>query len=511
MGVLGVDDHFSASFISVTEVDGAILCAVPEAAWHQQKRHRPLPADCLRKPVKVWVPGCFGEDRNSPESQPSFKVWLGVLKGDYEQHVDFSQEGELAQVTFPADTAGVMKVPYAKALLAVARDHFDFFTAESELPLVETPVVEEDAAGMALRLTTLEASLQSIQESLAQLVPKAPAKSTPAGARPKAPPGLPAGVDPVVARQALQAGVSRAALEEMANMFPAGGTSVPPGLTRAAPHKDAVESEEEEEADEGDGGPQNSIEKAVVQMSRILTSMHQDKKVKKDRLLENILDRAESGSADSREVGGSGRSKSAALRRLRALLHQQPELLYKSIEARMQADWDQMGSLPGGSVGTVSARGWLEHRSKIQNYPTSVRAAWSLAGVCDALRCERYAEARARCALAVCQWDQQSCDRGSWLVANELSLEESPPYSAFAAHRALEQWESPHTRLIDDRWLELCMAKLKEIADFQDKRAKLSAPVKDPPKDLVDPKPKKAAKGGKEGKGGKDPPPAVSQ
>lgn len=343
--MLGIDDgaSFSVSFISVTEVDGAILCAVPEAAWRNQKKLRSLPADCLRKPVKVWVPGCYGEDRNSPESQPSFKVWLGVLKND------FGQEGELAQVTFPSDESGVMKVPYAKALLAVARDHFDFFTAESEAPATPGGGVAVGDTGMADRLAVLEAGLKSLQEGMQKLLP--------ANQLTPAPAGLPANVDPIVARQALQAGVSREALVEMATMFPAAPLAAPPGLSRPAPRKDAIESEEEDEAEEeGGSGPQNSVEKAVIQMSKILTNLHQDKKVKKDRLLENILDRAESGSADSRDLGGSSRSKSAALRRLRLLLHQQPELLYKAIEERMQADWDQMGSLPWNRLGKGMAR-----------------------------------------------------------------------------------------------------------------------------------------------------------
>lgn len=171
----------------------------------------------------------------------------------------------------------------------------------------------------------------------------------------------------------------------------------------------------------------------------------------------------------------------------------------------MQADWDQMGSMRGGSLGTVTARGWLEHRSKIQNYPTSVRAAWSLAGVWDALRCERYAEARARCALAVCQWDQQSCDRGSWLIANELSLEDSPPYSAFAAHRALEPWEapplSPHRRPLAGA----LHGKAERDCRLPGQEGQVGRPCQRSPQGTARSQTQEAAKGRKGWEGGKRP------
>ena len=42
-----------------------------------------------------------------------------------------------------------------------------------------------------------------------------------------------------------------------------------------------------------------------------------------------------------------------------------------------------------------------------------------------------------------------------------------------AAYRHLEHWESPHTKLVDERWLELILAKLRNVHDFQDKKQKL--------------------------------------
>jgi hypothetical protein len=200
-------------------------------------------------------------------------------------------------------------------------------------------------------------------------------------------------------------------------------------------------------------------------------------------------------------------SKSAALRSLRKLLIQQPELIYRAIEQKMEEDWIQAGTLPGASSSSsITARGWLEHRSKIQNFQVPVRAAWSVAGIWDCLRQGRHEEARARCALAVASLDQLGVDKGSWLVASEVCLEDAPPFSSFAAHQPLENWESPHSKLIDERWLELFLAKLRDIHDFQDKKMKLASgskkqedPQVDKDKDVE--KDKKRKKGGSKGGG----------
>ena len=84
------------------------------------------------------------------------------------------------------------------------------------------------------------------------------------------------------------------------------------------------------------------------------------------------------------------------------------------------------------------------------------------------------------------------------MVAQEISLEDPPPFSSFATHRPLENWESPHTKLIDERWLELFLAKLRDIHDYQDNKSKLgssSRRTEDPAADKAGPeKPDKSTK-----------------
>ena len=119
-----------------------------------------------------------------------------------------------------------------------------------------------------------------------------------------------------------------------------------------------------------------------------------------------------------------------------------------------------------------------------------------MAGVWDALRRDNPAEARARCALAVAAFDQSSIDKGNWLIGSELCLEDPPPFSSFAAHRPIESWEAAHTKLIDERWLEVVLAKLKDLSEAQEKKQKLSSHSRRPEeagaeKDSKETKPKK--------------------
>lgn len=483
-------DSALCGIIAVTEVDGAVLVAVPEALWDRTKAKRILPPDALRKAVRVMVPACIDEDRTSPEAQPSFKIWLGVLKECFEVSVHYDEEETDVQYAFPSDELGIPKLPFAKALVAIAKDHFEFATADE--PLVSP---SHGAHGLENRMSAVEAVLKELQVGIARLQPAArlgaDAKAAPARPSRKAaelgehsmelPPGLDAGV----ARQALQSGVSHAALAEMAKMV--GGSNFHRGLPvpkHAARAPAPLESEEEaEDQEEGDGadavGSANPIEKAIVHLSKIVGHLSKEKKGKADKSLEALLDRAESGGGwgtESKDVtGGSSRSKAAALRSLKRMVQQRPELIYKALEQRMEEDWTQAGVAPGATASSVTARGWLEHRSKIQNFQVPVRAAWCLAGIWDALRQDRVDEARARAALGVASLDQLGIDKGSWLVASEVVLEDAPPFSSFAAHRPLESWESPHTKLIDERWLDLFLAKLRDIHDFQDKKQKLTS------------------------------------
>lgn len=239
---------------------------------------------------------------------------------------------------------------------------------------------------------------------------------------------------------------------------------------------------------------------------------------KKGKSIDHILDRAESGSLSA--TSSSTRTKSAALRTLQGLLVKDPKLIYQSLEQHLQEDWELGGSQPGVLVNTITARGWLEHRSRVQSYPSAIRPAWMIAGIWDSVMQNKPDEARARAGLSLAMLDQQGCDAGNWLIASELALEPAPPYQSFANHAPPSSWETPHTKLIDSRFFDLVVSKLKDLADFQEKKYRLGGggivkkteevPPKPTPKPKADPK-KGAGKGKKGGEAREAEPPPASQ
>ena len=50
----------STECILISRVDGKLLLAVPEAAWHKKKKDRSMPPSALQKVVKATVACCVG-------------------------------------------------------------------------------------------------------------------------------------------------------------------------------------------------------------------------------------------------------------------------------------------------------------------------------------------------------------------------------------------------------------------------------------------------------------------
>ena len=183
------------------------------------------------------------------------------------------------------------------------------------------------------------------------------------------------------------------------------------------------------------------MEAAVVALTQIVADLaKQKKKAEKAPSLEAALDRAEGftwlGEGGSSSSSGS-RSKTAAYRILRDTLTREPSLIYGAIERLLEEDLLQRRLGTSLAEAKATARGWLEHRSNLIPYPTTVRLCRSLCGIWDALREGRTEEARARAALAVAACDQQSLDGGSWLLAEQFCLEPAPPLSVFSSRLRL--------------------------------------------------------------------------
>jgi len=104
----------------------------------------------------------------------------------------------------------------------------------------------------------------------------------------------------------------------------------------------------------------------------------------------------------------------------------------------------------------------------------------------------------------LCQAEQESLDKGSHILSQEMSLEPPPPYAGFNLHTLPDPMEVPFTRIMDPRWIDAMTAKVKEADDYLERRRKLgqkggTGALRDPAADAPVPKPKPKPKG--KGKG----------
>ena len=477
----------TVSLIAVVEIDGKVVVAVPHSAWHRTVAKRKLPHNCLVKPVSIAVPF---EDRTSTEDPPVFrteKLWIGYLAVGHEEQVLFDSSAERADgdLLFVPDCPSLL--PTAEGLAAAVEQHFSFASAQSgpELIAAAPPVSLES------RLTSLEATLANVTKSLQQLgAPPQPSFAQPAATAapcPPRPPGLPrqgsyggGGLDAEVLASARMVGISDAHIQEMAQLANRGRPNLPdlPTTKRAAEKKDVLSETDEEAIDEEEGANaatgsgSDPITQALVKLTKITSHLAKQKK-SSSQSWEAVLDGTGSAASGESQMSNT-RRHAAALRLLKKSLKQNPKAIYQTIEQNLESDFQGICQLPGSAAVPVSARAWLELRSKVQPYPTPVRLLWGVAGVLDALRSNAPEEARARAALILCQGDQLSIDRGSWVVASEFALEDPPPMTQFSQHSLPSDTEPPYSKLIDPRWMELVLHRLNEFDQLAEKKKKFS-------------------------------------
>lgn len=329
---------------------------------------------------------------------------------------------------FSDTTTGEERIPFGQALADIAEDHYVFQSAaEGGAPLGDgggPGDVERRMAMLEEGMVAIQASLNAMvgqrgmavgdpfgggtQQTTPVAVPLPSPKRKSALKRPKdAARGAEplASMDPAVVHSARQAGIPEDQLNALARLL--GKTNRMgdhPAASKAAPRgMELSESgEEEEEAEAADGGALDGgqgqgepaqgtpIEKALVQLTKIVGRMSR----KPGRDLEALLDGADGGSGEAGLGAPTGKSKAAAYKRLKAALTENPSFIYETIESFIKEDFRQAKTAPGA---TNLATSWIEHRSKLAHYPSSIRAM--------------------RAALSVAAWDQSSLDSGSDHVA----------------------------------------------------------------------------------------------
>ena len=461
--------------IPISFVNRKLLVAVPYRAWSRNLAERILPKTALTKPVLVELDSFKLDESGGAGGTIKVKAWVGYLRLDLAKSGCVGELEEPGEAVDFEDEEGNKAIPFAEPLVNVANELFAFHTATSGQGGFGADVSE--AGDIEERFSKLEKGLEAIRVSLEQIPglgrgTGATAKAAPA--EKKKYPGLDAGV----LHSARQAGIPEAHLERLASLMQKPTKmEEAEGVARGGRKKNVLsESEDEDEeelvvAEDGEEkGP--AVERAVVQLTRLVTTMQAEKKKKKG--LDSILDRADSGGGGEGSSGSSGgRSKSAAYKKLKEALEKTPEWIYQNIEKRMEDDFHVSRSAPGASERTTSTRAWLEHRSKLLHYPSTIRAAWIIGGIHDSLRLGNIAEARARCALAIAAIDQSSLDSGSWMLSQEFLLEEAAPFSSFVGRKAPELSEQATTKLIDERFLEVMVWRLKDRDTYIESRRRL--------------------------------------
>lgn len=376
----------------------------------------------------------------------------------------------------------------------------------------------------------LETSLQAMQDSLAILAHKKEeepdrgkggrASILKAKPKPQTRPNVDKAkenlenLDAGVVASARQAGVSESQLTELNKLLAKPNRMEDaPGLRKKDPELSESDTGGEEptlEADEeqlGGGAALDPVGSALVKLTRIVDTLSKPKRPSKE--LEELLDGIEGGQ-ESSSSSASLRSKAAVYQKLRRSLQENPKAIYTKIEELMELDFTQLRRAPGSQSQPVSARAWIEHRSKLSSYPMGVRMGWILSGILDALREDRVQEARARTAVALTALEQSSLDQGSWLLSQEILLEDPPPFGSFQGRRVPESWEQATSKLLDERWTSVFTWRLKEKDSYIETRRRLGQGkgkgeekgAKGDPTYL--PSPKKGAKGGKGDKGSRE-------
>eukprot|EP00435_Cladocopium_sp_Y103_P049652 s1444_g15.t1 len=491
--VSGAGEDKVINLIPIAIINGKLLVAIPLGAWHKTASKRLLPRTLFTRPVKVEVLAVSSDEPAECLDCAPLRLWVGYLDASLFPGLEVGAspiaDGDISDVL--AD--GTEAIPYGPGLAEVADQHFAFLTAISGAPDEEAEgdqeVAEvEEEVGVAERLKFLESSLAKIQESLSQLTPPqqpapafvtARAKPAPAprpsalrnGSKKDKPGGkatLLPGLDPAVVSSARAAGIPEDQLHTLSRLVSKSNhmEDAPLPGRKPATRTNVLSETEEEDLEEGEEDAEDlqeaeesgPMERAVVQLTRIVDKLAQGKD-KKNRDVEALLDGVDCDGAEPSTSGG-GKSKAAVYKKLKACLRDNPKFLYQTIEGLMEEDFHAIRQAPGASNQATSWRAWLEHRSRVGHYPTTVRYCWILAGILDAIQAGALAEARTRAALGLLAADQAALDNGSWLMAQEVLFQEPPPLNSFKGKSNPESWEQSSSKLMDERWLDVLMWKI---------------------------------------------------
>lgn len=516
--------------VAVAYIDDRLLVAVPHSAWHRRTASkRAFPA--LTKATLVEV-DCMEEEDRSQQLQPeqTVKLWMGFLNAEMAAMMtEDGEEGDFSHTFSGPDLDSFY--PSGEGLVAAAMEHFAFqsATAGETEEMLDEPHGVSGSHRLESRLGRLEALVGNLASKLdralsSSVVPEAPKTTRPSALRrdatqkPAVQPHVSfPSLDPSVVASALSAGVDPKSLEEMQRLMMEPGVkgkraSEPmvanpkpaPASTRNSRQVNVLSETDSETEGQGGGsggatpagGSASPMEDAVSQLAQIVQVLTADRvKKQKASKVEAALDGVSPSTVSESGSIGSGKKTATARRALRAAL--QENEIVNLIERLMMEDLSSQTVTPGQPLPALCAKAWVEHRSKIGHWKSSAYTSWTVAAALDALRAGNVQGCRARLNLMLLMLDQTACDKGSWTLSSELSLEQGPPMSVLQTHNppSVQDGEWPFSKLLDARWAEVAMSHVKDTEEYVARRSKLgkkdgAAEIEPIPKPRPKPKPK---------------------
>ncbi|CAE8657903.1 unnamed protein product [Polarella glacialis] len=283
-------------------------------------------------------------------------------------------------------------------------------------------------------------------------------------------------------REAEQGGLSQADLEVLAKILH-GGQATKSKLQARPMTEKQLEEEAQDEAEVLEERAAPTMAAALVKLTEVLAAM-QGRSSRSS--LEETLDGASLSSLGG-FGGGGGEGLSGGKKNLRPLLHkalrEQPEYFSNYMEKALR-DSARDFVAPSTSTretalgGRIPARPYLQTKARIAGHRPTQFWSWQVAGALEALTDGKPEECKARLLLLLACGEQLCLDGGSMLLAQELVVEEIPPYGSFRPQEGAASLAQPWSALLNPTWASIHLQLLQETESWMEKRKKLAGGAK---------------------------------
>ncbi|CAE8611659.1 unnamed protein product [Polarella glacialis] len=128
--------------------------------------------------------------------------------------------------------------------------------------------------------------------------------------------------------------------------------------------------------------------------------------------------------------------------------------------------------------GRIPARICFLTKARIAGHRPTRFWSWQVAGAMEALTDVKPEECKARLLLLLACGEQLCLDGGSMLLAQELVVEEIPPYGSFRPQEGAGSLAQPWSALLNPTWASIHLQRLQETESWMEKRQQLAGGAK---------------------------------